>query len=246
MLGGLVLAGLLAGCGAVGAADGTAPDTGSSSSAAATEARDKTGDKNGDKTDEKSGGEAGGDAASGEGGEAVELETPLEVLASDLPSSKPVAADAPEVEQIAAVFEAQETFVPSDRPTPENPQAPGPQEPTELDPAAVAAAEESASGAALQEVVASLTEFEHQGWEQRGVPVVVGRPVLAPLPAEGGDAARVTVCLDSSQVTVVDRDGEVVRGPQKDRRALHNYDLFREPGQSWQVVQHGFPNDPTC
>ena len=41
-------------------------------------------------------------------------------------------------------------------------------------------------------------------------------------------------------------DGVVVSGKQKDRRALHNYDLFRQPGQSWQVVQHGFPDDPTC
>ncbi|MEB2526448.1 hypothetical protein [Kocuria rosea] len=216
MLGGLLLAGVLTGCGAAGATGDPAADALEAST-------------------------------------VVELETPQEVRAKDLPSAAPVAADAPEVEQIEAVLEAQEAFVPSDRPAladPANPESSaelgGANDPAELDPAAVAAAEENAAGAALQEVLASLAEFEHQGWEQRGAPVVVGDPVSAPLPTDDGEAVRVTVCLDSSEVTVVDRDGVVVSGKQKDRRALHNYDLFRQPGQSWQVVQHGFPDDPTC
>jgi hypothetical protein len=216
VLGGLLLAGVLTGCGAASATGDPAADALEAST-------------------------------------AVELETPQEVRAKDLPSAAPVAADAPEVEQIEAVLEAQEAFVPSDRPAPADPANPessaelgGANDPAELDPAAVAAAEENAAGAALQEVLASLAEFEHQGWEQRGAPAVVGDPVSAPLPTDDGEAVRVTVCLDSSEVTVVDRDGVVVSGKQKDRRALHNYDLFRQPGQSWQVVQHGFPDDPTC
>ncbi|MFF0903691.1 UNVERIFIED_CONTAM: hypothetical protein RF653_08440 [Kocuria sp. CPCC 205316] len=216
VLGGLLLAGILTGCGAAGATDDTA-------------------------------------AEALEASTVVELETPQEVRAKDLPSAAPVAADAPEVEPIEAVLEAQEAFVPSDRPAPADPANPessaelgGENGPAELDPAVVAAAEESATGAALQEVIASLAEFEHQGWEQRGTPVVVGDPVSAPLPTDDGEAVRVTVCLDASEVTVVDREGVVVSGKQKDRKALHNYDLFRQPGQSWQVVQHGFPDDPTC
>lgn len=268
VLGGLVLAGLLTACGTAGATDEPTPDAGGSPSAAAraeqndaepndTEpkaagqkaaepkaAQQKAGEQDGD--GEKNGTDGENSGGARDDNRAVELETPVDVLASDLPSAKPVATDAPQVEQIAAVFEAQEAFVPSDAPVPENPQAAAEQEATELDPAAVAAVEKTADGSALQEVIVSLTEFEHQGWEQRGVPVVVGKPVSAPLPAEDGEAVRVTVCLDSSRVTVVDRDGNVVRGAQKDRRALHNYDLFRHPGQSWQVVQHGFPDDPTC
>lgn len=216
VLGGLLLAGILTGCGATGATDDPAADALGAST-------------------------------------VVELETPQEIRAKDLPSAAPVAADAPEVEQIEAVLEAQEAFVPSDEPAPADPDNPGSSAelgaegaPVELDPAAVAAAEESAAGAALQEVIASLAEFEHQGWEQRGAPVVVGDPVSAPLPTDEGEAVRVTVCLDSSEVTVVDRDGVVVSGKQKDRTSLHNYDLFRQPGESWQVVQHGFPDDPTC
>lgn len=216
VLGGLLLAGVLTGCGTAGATDDPAADALEAST-------------------------------------VVELETPQEVRAKDLPSAAPVAADAPEVEQIEAVLEAQEAFVPSDRPAPADPANPessaelgGANDPAELDPAAVAVAEESTAGAALQEVLASLAEFEHQGWEQRGAPVVVGDPVSAPLPTDDGEAVRVTVCLDSSEVTVVDRDGVVVSGKQKGRKALHNYDLFRQPGQSWQVVQHGFPDDPTC
>ncbi|GAA1746173.1 hypothetical protein GCM10009767_00940 [Kocuria aegyptia] len=217
MLGGLLLAGILTGCGAAGATEDPAADA-------------------------------------LEAGTVVELDTPQEVRAKDLPSAAPVAADAPEVAPIEAVLEVQEAFVPSDPPAPADPANPessaelGGAEngPAELDPATVAAAGESAAGAALQEVLASLAEFEHQGWEQRGAPVVVGDPVSAPLPTDEGEAVRVTVCLDSSEVTVVDRDGVVVSGKQKDRRALHNYDLFRQPGESWQVVQHGFPDDPTC
>ncbi|WP_298582807.1 hypothetical protein [uncultured Kocuria sp.] len=216
LLGGLLLAGLLAGCGATGATDDPA-------------------------------------AEALEANTVVELETPQEVRAKDLPSAEPVAADAPEVEQIQAALEAHEAFVPSDEPAPADPGNPqssaeldAGEEPAELDPAAVAVAEESAAGAALQEILASLAEFEHQGWEQRGAPVVVGEPVSAPLPTDEGEAVRVTVCLDSSEVTVVDRDGVVVSGKQKGRKALHNYDLFRQPGESWQVVQHGFPDDPTC
>jgi hypothetical protein len=240
VLGAFVLAGLLTACGTAGATDEPTPDAGGSSSAAV---QDGAAEKSGaEKKD--TGGKNSEDAQ--DDNRAVELETPLEVLASDLPSAEPVAADAPQVEQIAAVFEAQEAFVPSDPPPAQNPGSSVEEEPTVLDPAAVAAAEGSADGAALQEVMASLTEFEHQGWEQRGVPVVVGKPVSAPLPAEDGEAVRVTVCLDSSEVTVVDRDGVIVSGKQKDRKALHNYDLFRQPGESWQVVQHGFPDDPTC
>lgn len=269
VLGGLVLAGLLTACGTTGTTDEPAAD-GSPSAAAEQKDAEQEGAQQKDAKPEdaeqkaaerqdaeqkdaqqKDSGEKNGTADGNSGGarddnRAVELETPVDVLASDLPSAKPVATDAPQVEQIAAVFEAQEAFVPSDAPVRENPQSAAEQETTELDPAAVAAVERTADGSALQEVVASLTEFEHQGWEQRGVPVVVGEPVSAPLPAEDGEAVRVTVCLDSSRVTVVDRDGNVVRGAQKDRRALHNYDLFRHPGQSWQVVQHGFPDDPTC
>lgn len=261
VLGGLVLAGLLTACGTAGATDEPAAD-GSPSAAARAEQKAAEPKDSGKKAAEQKAAEqknapqkdAGGkngtdDGSSGDAGDdnrAVELETPVDVLASDLPSAKPVATDAPQVEQIAAVFDAQEAFVPSDAPVRENPQSAAEQETTELDPAAVAAVERTADGSALQEVVASLTEFEHQGWEQRGVPVVVGEPISAPLPAEDGEAVRVTVCLDSSRVTVVDRDGNVVRDAQKDRRALHNYDLFRHPGQSWQVVQHGFPDDPTC
>ncbi|MFF0991186.1 hypothetical protein [Kocuria nitroreducens] len=212
VLGGLLLAGILTGCGATGATDDPAADALEAST-------------------------------------VVELETPQEVRAKDLPSAAAVAADAPEVEPIEAVLEAQEAFVPSELPAPAdpaNPESSAELGTSELDPAAVAAAEESASGDALQEVIASLAEFEHQGWEQRGAPVVVGDPVSAPLPTDEGEAVRVTVCLDSSEVTVVDRDGVVVSGKKEDRRALHNYDLFRQPGQSWQVVQHGFPDDPTC
>ncbi|MEX5306128.1 hypothetical protein RF644_10280 [Kocuria sp. CPCC 205258] len=209
LLGGLLLAGLLTGCGAAGE-------------------------------------QAGPAAEAVETNTVVELETPQEVRAKDLPSAAPVAANAPEVEQIQAALEVHETFVPSDRPAPENPKDPPGEEAPELDPTAVAVAEESAAGAALQEILASLAEFEHQGWEQRGAPVVVGEPVSAPLPTDEGEAVRVTVCLDTSEVTVVDRDGKVVRGKQKDRKSLHNYDLFRQPGESWQVVQHGFPDDPNC
>ncbi|MUN62429.1 hypothetical protein GMA12_04615 [Kocuria sediminis] len=216
LLGGLLLAGLLSGCAAAGATGNSAEES--------LQARS-----------------------------VVELETPQEVRAKDLPSAAAVAADAPEVEQIEAALEVQEAFVPSEEPVAEDPGNPqssaeldAGEEPAELDPAAVAAAEESAAGAALQEIIASLAEFEHQGWEQRGTPVVVGKPVSAPLPTDEGEAVRVTVCLDSSGVSVVDRDGVVVSGEQKGRKALHNYDLFRQPGESWQVVQHGFPDDPTC
>ncbi len=263
VLGGLVLAGLLTACGTAGATDEPVADAGGSPSAAAQAERKDAEPKDAERKDaepkdtgekaaelEAAGGKNGtDDGSSGDARDdnrAVSLETPVDVPASDLPSAKPVATDAPQVEQIAAVLEAQEAFVPSDAPVRENPQSGAEQETTELDPAAVAAVERTADGSALQEVVASLTEFEHQGWEQRGVPVVVGEPISAPLPAEDGEAVRVTVCLDSSRVTVVDRDGNVVRDAQKDRRALHNYDLFRHPGQSWQVVQHGFPDDPTC
>lgn len=192
--------------------------------------------------------------------------TPVDVPAPELDSAEPVAADAPEIEPVTAALAAQEAFVPSDPPAGGSATDPGDapagnsaqqtgqaaagvaEAAAELDPEVVAAAQEAARGPALQEILATLAEFEHQGWEQRGTPVVVGEPVTAPLPVEGGDgeAARVTVCLDSSDVTVVDRDGNVVRGPEEGRKALHNYDLFRQPGQSWQVVQHGFPGDPTC
>jgi hypothetical protein len=258
VLGTLVLAGLLTACGAADGSDRAAPEAGNSPSPAAGSgaeakrhpepkgsAEPETGAARKSSAEPKSGtdGAAGG---APDDHRAVGADTPVEVLASDLPSAGPVATDAPQLEPIEAVFEAQEAFVPSDAPAPENPQAPGEQETTELDPAAVAAVERTADGAALQEVVASLSEFEHQGWEQRGLPVVVGEPVSAPLPTDEGEAVRVTVCLDTSGVSVVDRAGVVVSAEQKGRKALHNYDLIRQPGESWQVVQHGFPDDPTC
>lgn len=271
MLGGLALAGLLAGCGSTGGtestgtaatagstATGSSESTGSGEGTGSTTAGtdDSTGsdstattDGTGTTTTDDSAATTGPAAPAAE--RVVALETPPEVVATELPSAQPVSADAPQLEPIEAVLEAQEAFVPSDPPAGGNPEAA--QDPAatggtdpELDAAAVAAVEESTAGDALQEVLASLTEFEHQGWEQRGVPVVVGEPVSAPLPVDDGEAVRVTVCLDASKVTVVDREGVEVRGPQRDRRALHNYDLHRAPGESWRVVQHGFPDDPTC
>lgn len=168
-------------------------------------------------------------------------DVPAQARASELPGARTVGADAAEIAPIAALLGVHEKFVPSKRPADKADEKPAP-----LDPAAVTAAGKAARGGAYQEVLASLTQFDHEGWAQRGTAVVVGKPVVAPIGVEDGESVRVTVCLDASRVTLVDRDGTVVRAAEQGRKALHNYDLHRRPGQAWQVVQHGFPADPSC
>jgi predicted lipid-binding transport protein (Tim44 family) len=102
------------------------------------------------------------------------------------------------------------------------------------------------TGDALDEVESQLIEFESRDWSLEGETRYEDVQVLeADLDAET-PTATVSVCVDSSDVTLVSADGSpVVDDPADVRRAINIYDLVYTDG-AWRVTSHTFPNDPQC
>jgi predicted lipid-binding transport protein (Tim44 family) len=102
------------------------------------------------------------------------------------------------------------------------------------------------TGDALDEVESQLIEFESRNWSLEGETRYEDLQVLeADLDAET-PTATVSVCVDSSDVTLVSADGSpVVDDPADVRRAINIYELAYTDG-AWRVTSHTFPNDPQC
>jgi hypothetical protein len=104
---------------------------------------------------------------------------------------------------------------------------------------------DSVTGAMAEEVLATAAEFEAMGWTQSGTPEIVDvRVVRAPTPQEPLDAI-VEVCLDSSNVQILDESGRNVRPADTPQRSLNIFVLRLVDG-SWLVAERTFPADPDC
>ena len=104
-----------------------------------------------------------------------------------------------------------------------------------------------AVGAALGALEAQAQEFASNGWQQSGAITVVGKATTSKLPTDGQPQLAVTVCLDSSAVTIVDNTGASVlaAAPPGTRKNLNTY-IVQDVSGTWLVVNHTFPTETAC
>lgn len=118
------------------------------------------------------------------------------------------------------------------------------EEPEYVSPEVTAQLEEAAVGGALDQYLATAMEYAQAGWRVEGSSKVVGSPKLAEGDYQGQAAKILEVCLDSSDVKVLDQAGNTVSSDQHPR-SLNIFTLVEEGG-SWKIASHDFPNDADC
>ncbi|WP_326503499.1 hypothetical protein [Rothia nasimurium] len=104
--------------------------------------------------------------------------------------------------------------------------------------------EAAATGTALDQYLATATEYALAGWHVEGTSQVVGTPRIADGDYQGQAAKILEVCLDSSQVKVLDTQGNTMNAPQF-TRSLNIFTLVEDKG-SWKIASHDFPNEADC
>ncbi|MBF0807064.1 hypothetical protein E4U03_00280 [Rothia nasimurium] len=104
--------------------------------------------------------------------------------------------------------------------------------------------EAAATGTALDQYLTTATEYALAGWHVEGTSTVVGTPRIADGDYKGQSAKILEVCLDSSQVKVLDANGNTVSAPQF-TRSLNIFTLVEENG-AWKIASHDFPNNADC
>ena len=104
--------------------------------------------------------------------------------------------------------------------------------------------EAAATGTALDQYLATATEYALAGWHVEGTSTVVGTPRIADGDYQGQAAKILEVCLDSSQVKVLDTQGNTMNAPQF-TRSLNIFTLVEDNG-AWKIASHDFPNNADC
>lgn len=104
--------------------------------------------------------------------------------------------------------------------------------------------EAAATGTALDQYLATATEYAQSGWHVEGTSTVVGTPRIADGDYNGQAAKIMEVCLDSSGVKVVDATGNTVSSDQFPR-SLNIFTLVENNGE-WKIASHDFPNNADC
>jgi hypothetical protein len=102
------------------------------------------------------------------------------------------------------------------------------------------------AGSAFDELEAQLMEFETREWTITGETRYEDVEIVEADLGSKTPTAILSVCVDSSDVTIVASDGSpVVPAAAGERRALNLYSLTHTDG-AWRVVSHSFPDDPQC
>lgn len=104
--------------------------------------------------------------------------------------------------------------------------------------------EAAATGTALDQYLATATEYALAGWHVEGTSTVVGTPRIADGDYNGQAAKILEVCLDSSQVKVLDSNGNAMNSSQF-TRSLNIFTLVEDNG-AWKIASHDFPNNADC
>lgn len=104
--------------------------------------------------------------------------------------------------------------------------------------------EAAATGTALDQYLATATEYALAGWHVEGTSTVVGTPRIADGDYNGQAAKILEVCLDSSQVKVLDANGNAMNSSQF-TRSLNIFTLVEDNG-AWKIASHDFPNNADC
>jgi cytoskeletal protein RodZ len=102
------------------------------------------------------------------------------------------------------------------------------------------------TGDALAEVEAQQLEFESRGWSLTGSTRFEDVSVVEADLESDRPTATVSVCVDSSDVQLMDEDNSPVStATDESRRAINLYSLAYTDG-AWRVTSHTFPDDPQC
>lgn len=104
--------------------------------------------------------------------------------------------------------------------------------------------EKITTGSALDQYLATATEYAMSGWKVEGTSRVVGNPKLADGEYEGKPAKLLEVCLDSSDVKVVNVAGTQMN-PAGQPRSLNIFTLIEDHG-AWKIASQDFPNNADC
>ncbi len=102
-----------------------------------------------------------------------------------------------------------------------------------------------AKGAALDSLTASVAEYSDRGWSQVGSPEVVATEVRSIAADATPPRAVLEVCLDYSNVDVVDDSGVSVVDAQAPRRVLNMFTMDYVE-KRWVLVEQDLPVDTEC
>lgn len=98
-----------------------------------------------------------------------------------------------------------------------------------------------------EELHAQWLELTSQGWTLTGAPTVHSLEITALDDTSQPVTAEVLVCIDSSDVRVVDADGNVVGDPDAVMaRAQHRFTMIQADDGIWRISSHAFPDVPEC
>lgn len=100
------------------------------------------------------------------------------------------------------------------------------------------------TGAALEDLFNQVAEFRHNGWRLDGEPEIVRQRVVRR--TSNPDGVVVRVCVDNSDVRVLDRNGdEVANSRPSSPRTLNILTMVRD-GDDWIVSDQRLAARPDC
>lgn len=98
-----------------------------------------------------------------------------------------------------------------------------------------------------EELHAQWLELTSQGWTLTGAPTVQSLEITALDDTSQPVTAEVLVCIDSSDVRIVDADGNVVGDPEAVMaRAQHRFTMIQADDGIWRISSHAFPDAHEC
>ena len=101
------------------------------------------------------------------------------------------------------------------------------------------------TGAAAGEYTSSAAEHAMTGTHTEGTSTVVGNPRMTETTYKGQPARLLEVCVDSSNVKTVDKDGKGLPSDNTPKRSLNIYTLVQVDGK-WKIAEHDWPNNANC
>lgn len=168
-----------------------------------------------------------------------------------------VAADSPEVKELDNLRSSYENTLAKVKPAPEPQRQQGDEEGSNdengkkeqarqaLDDDTIKAIEEMSTGAAAGEYTSSAAEHAMTGTHTEGTSTVVGNPRMTETTYKGQPARLLEVCVDSSNVKTVDKDGKELPSDNTPKRSLNIYTLVQVDGK-WKIAEHDWPNNANC
>lgn len=100
------------------------------------------------------------------------------------------------------------------------------------------------TGAALEQLLNTIAEYESSGWKVVGEPVIVRQRVVKYF--DDPESAVVRACLDNSDVRVVDAQGRTVPGSvPADPRTLNLFTMVKKQGD-WVISESRPAARPDC